>query len=446
MAVTDAFRTQPYNGVTNSMMGRRRAFSPPSLPANYGFNELAGYEESRRREQGDQFKNQIGQLRTGIQGQYDSALKNYQDTGARRRAELSSSLMDNATKTFQGQNPFILEDLNSRGLSSSPTTVASAQAEKLREIEMANQSRLLDFDQEQRQFEDTLGAQRLQSLNELDAAGTSAGIQSEQDALDAGLDLRRGELERQVGESQASREEAMARDLAKQQRKQGITESLIGLGGNLGSSYLTRGGGGGGGGLGGLFGGGARTASSSVIGGGPFPVRPAGPGMLGAGVGLLGGGYAGQTLGKGLYKKDMGNKSVSRGVKAGSAIGAGAGTLFGGPIGGIVGGAVGGAAGGAIGKLTGGKKTADGRAIADLSISVQSTQRELADLKAAVSRGEISQEEYMAEAQPIVEQTAQAVGAMAARGKKYADPINQVWQDFLNAGLARADGGRWVAA
>lgn len=266
-------------GIPQAMMGQNPAF----LPANYGFNDLAQYEEQRRAALGPQFQQQIGQLRTGIGSAYDSALNQYRDTSSQRRAALSSSLSDTAQKQFDIQNPRILEDLNSRGLFSSPTAVANAQAQVQKELAVANANRLNEFDTQTRGFEDNLGTQRLADLNELEKVGTSAGMQMQQDALDAALDLRRGQLESSLQTAQANREEALARDLAKQSGRQGITQSLIGAGGGILGGML---GGGGGGfrGFGGLFGGGGGGMTGAATG----QVVP-GIGAVGTGVPAAGG-------------------------------------------------------------------------------------------------------------------------------------------------------------
>lgn len=253
----------------------------PSLPDNYGFNDLAKYEEARRKQLGQDFQGQIGKLRTGVEGMYDSTLKNYQNTTAQRRAALSTTLSDTARKNFQLQNPFILEDLNSRGLFNSQTAVAQAQTQALKELELTNQDKLNTFDTSARGYEDQLSQQRLRDLAELDGAGTSANIQSQQDALDAALDLRRGQLESSLQSSQSDREEALARDLAKQQSRNSLNGSLIGAGGSIFGGLL-----GSGGGLGGLLGGsgagagGAGGAAGGIGLGGGLAIGGAGLGAM----------------------------------------------------------------------------------------------------------------------------------------------------------------------
>jgi hypothetical protein len=182
------------------MTGTQPAFSfqppaPPALPPNYGFQDLAKFEEGKR--------NAFGQ--------------NAQADILSQRDKLSTTLNDYGKKFFAAQNPAILEDLNARGLLTSPTEVTRSQTDALKDIEISNQNYLRD----------------------LDTSALSARLQAEQDALDSSSDLQRGDLEARIAEANASREETMARDLAKQQGRNSLYSSLIGAGGSLGSSLLT---------------------------------------------------------------------------------------------------------------------------------------------------------------------------------------------------------------
>lgn len=342
-------------GLVHAMTGKQPAFSTPpqvqqtlqalgapqdqqmmqtpqfSLPENYGFGDLASYEEARRGAAGQSFQNQIGSLQTGIQGQYDQALKDYQTSTAQKRTALSSSLSDTAQKNFQLQNPKILEDLNSRGLFNSGTAVANAQAQALKELEVQNQGELNKFDNTSRTYEDQLANQRLSDLNNLKSMGVSSNLQAQQDALDSGLDLRRGGLEAQRQDSNASREEQMARDLADQQRKAGITNSLIGVGGSLLGGALSSGGG-----IGGLFGslggGGALggAATGQVVPGlGAVGTGASGAGALGA-IGT-GGAIAAAGLGSMAIDKKVGpivNNLVANKLGLGNSAGSAARYLY----------------------------------------------------------------------------------------------------------------------
>jgi len=231
-------------------------FDYSQLPENYTFSDLAGYEEYKRRLQGQKYRDQIARLKQQIQSEYDKSLESYRGTTAQRRSSLATSLSENARKTFALNNPYILEDLNARGVFTSPTAVAQAQAQALKELELDNQLSLQDFDASSRSYEDALASQRLRDINELDSAATSAEGQADQDALDAALDLRRGQLQANLNSENASREESLARDLAKKQRDAELTRSFLGVGGNLGSIYLGSK----------LFGGGTNTVTPSTAG------------------------------------------------------------------------------------------------------------------------------------------------------------------------------------
>lgn len=210
------------NGIAYAMNGSNPAFS---LPPGYGFDDLSQYEEERRKAFANDLRTQL----------------------AERRKKLSEALTNQGKQLFDVANPGILEDLNSRGLLTSPTAVSQQQTQALKEIELANQG----------------------ELNQFDNSATAAGLSADQDALDSALDLRRGSLEQRIQDSQSAREEALARDLAKQQGRNSLYGSLIGVGGQLGSAYLGAKvlggsglfGGGGGGGVGGAVGG------SGVLGG-----------------------------------------------------------------------------------------------------------------------------------------------------------------------------------
>lgn len=143
-----------------------------------------------------------------------------------------------------------------------------------------------------------------------------------------------GETEkaRQFEAQQAGINRQFQQSLADQESRSSMINAGISGGAGLLGNVIGRGGG-----VGGLFGGGTTAAGgigSAGVGGGGMGLAGMG-GLLGTGIGLVGGGYAGQSLAK-LTGKN------TREAKAGSAIGAGVGTLFGGPLGGIVGGAAGG--------------------------------------------------------------------------------------------------------
>jgi hypothetical protein len=216
-----------------STMGTNPAFGQPSngLPQNFGFNDLAGYE----------------------QGQYKDYAANLRNTLASRRADLSKSLTDQGKALFDAANPGILEDLNSRGVLSSPTAVATAQGNALRDIGMDNQKYLNDFDTQ----------------------ATGLGLQADQEALDSNLNLRQSELQQRLADSNSEADRALAENLARKQGRNSLTGALIGLGGSLGGGVLA-------GGARGLFGGGGVTGGTgSIVGGAGHAASSLFPGGLG---------------------------------------------------------------------------------------------------------------------------------------------------------------------
>lgn len=210
----------------------------PGLKPDYGFDELAAYEQAQREEQGKAFSQKLNELRGGVESQYGTALQDFQTTGARRRAELARSLSDTAQKNFQLQNPYILEDLNARGVFTSPTAVNQAQAQALKQLEIGNQGQLLGYDEQQRQLEDVFKNQRLNTLTGFDTAATSQRLQSSQDALDAALDLRRGKLQNTLEAKSAYEQAQVARDLASRKSRNDLLGSVIQLGGTIGGALL----------------------------------------------------------------------------------------------------------------------------------------------------------------------------------------------------------------
>lgn len=341
--MADGYLTaQPYGGIARASMGQGRF----GLPQNFGFNDLAEYEEYIRRLNSSETKKKL----------------------ADRRAQLSSALTKQGQDLFALQNPKILEDLNSRGLFTSGSAVNQAQADALKEIALSNDK----------------------YLNEYDTAATGLEVASDQDITNSVLDLRRSELENKLAQDQANQEQSFAESLARQQRKQGITESLIGLGGQLGSAALLGGGFGGGGAgggkglLSGLFGGGGTgpTASSSLINNGaPFGVKGAGlfgsggsllntAGTSSFGAGSIGGGLLGYQAGRSVFRP---TQAGDRGAQnAGAAIGGIGGSFFG-PAGSAVGSFLGSAVGKAQNRIQKGVEKSLGGTAGSIAKYVQPT-------------------------------------------------------------------------
>lgn len=252
------------------------------------------------------------------------------------RQKLADSLMATGQKTYERNLPSIIEDLNSRGLFTSPTAVGDAYAKELARISENTQNRLSDFD-----------LAKFNTLNDIQAAGLNADISGQQDALNSALELRRMGLQRQYDEADLASQNALAESLAKKQSRNNLIASLIGAGTNI----LTSGGlfGGGGAGIGG--------AGTGALGG------LGGLGGVGSGMGSpavsLGGILAGVGGGAYLGQKTFGGGSRlgSHGTKAGALVGSSIGTALGGPLGGALGGTLGAGVGKATSRaLTGAKK------------------------------------------------------------------------------------------
>lgn len=81
-----------------------------------------------------------------IEAKYNQLAQGYQAEANPLRAKLAASLANYAKGTFEQENPYILEDLNARGLSTSPTAVAQAQSQELGRLSLANNQELNNFD------------------------------------------------------------------------------------------------------------------------------------------------------------------------------------------------------------------------------------------------------------------------------------------------------------
>lgn len=147
-----------------------------------------------------------------IRQRYNQMADEYSSGATSLRAKLAQNLAQTGQETFQQANPFILEDLNARGLSTSPTAVGAEQARALAELTTQNNRALSDFDT------DVFG--NVQSLRQ---TGSAQGVQRTFDLADA------------------SREEAMAKYLAKKQSRTALISALIGAAGTSGGAALGRG-------------------------------------------------------------------------------------------------------------------------------------------------------------------------------------------------------------
>jgi hypothetical protein len=265
----------------------------------------------------------------------------YAKQAAAYRKALQDRLLAQGQEQFKQANPFILEDLNSRGFATSPSETANTQARYLADIALKN--------------DQTLGAFDTNAFNEESNLRQQAAMTP--------LELERMGIERDYALADQARGEALARELAHQQSRDSMTSGLLGLGGNLlQGAMLSKaiGGGGAGGGsmFSGLFGGGSsggagmsldQLAGNEALGSG----GGAGAGVLpwagGIGVGAVGGAYAGQKTGNAIFKSKKAEKRARTGATIGAGIGTAAGSILG-----PGGAAIGGLAGGQLGQLYGG--------------------------------------------------------------------------------------------
>jgi len=193
------------------------ALKQPGMPSLGGGNDvgalngLALQEEQRRQKLAAEQRQQIEEFGT----QYSTDAASY-------RQRLADSLAQTGQDTFERANPYILEDLNTRGFASSPTEVARAQATALGDITRENQGILTDFD-----------TNTFNSLADIKAGGLNQFLGGNQDALDAALELRRAGITRSFDNADRSRDEAMSKYLAKRQSRDQLIGGLFNLGGSI---------------------------------------------------------------------------------------------------------------------------------------------------------------------------------------------------------------------
>ena len=281
----------------------------------------------------------------------------YAKQAAAYRKALQQRLLEQGQEQFSQANPFILEDLNSRGFATSPTETANTQSRYLADIALRNNQTLSAFD--------------------TDAFNQESNLR--QQAAMTPLELERMGIERDYALSDQARQEALSRELADQQSKDAMTSGLLGLGGNALQGYMLSKAVGGGAGLGGLFGVGAgSTGGSSALaggamgggsgltgaagltpgstllggsGGGSSMMASALPWAGGVAAGFGGGSYAGQKTGNAIFKSKKAEKRARTGATIGAGIGTAAGSILG-PGGAAIGGLVGGQMGQLYGGLT----------------------------------------------------------------------------------------------
>lgn len=230
----------------------------------------------------------------------------YAKQAAAYRKALQQRLVDQGQEQFKQANPFILEDLNSRGFATSPSETANAQSRYLSDIALKNNQTLGEFD--------------TQAFNE------EQGLR--QQAAMTPLELERMGIERDYALADQARQEALAKELAKRQSRDSLTSGLLGMGGNILGGTLggILGGGGGGGAAGGGAAGGAGALSG--VGGSILPA-------VGATAGIAASSYLSQKLGNAIFKSKKAEKRARTGATIGSLLGGLGGGITGQTIGGL---------------------------------------------------------------------------------------------------------------
>lgn len=179
--------------------------------------------------QGQSEKRKIEELATQQQGKINEFADEFSGSAKTFREQLAQSLAKNNQEAFELQNPYILEDLNSRGLFRSPTAVAGAQTEALKELEIGRQNSLLQFDT------NAFGQEQ-----DLRGGGLSHLIGGQMEGLNTALDARRTGLEMAYNQSMSAQESALAKSLARRKQRGDLTNSLIGAGGSIIGGMLSQ--------------------------------------------------------------------------------------------------------------------------------------------------------------------------------------------------------------
>lgn len=168
-----------------------------------------------------------------LQGGYETELGKYgQDLASSRQ------------KTFEQANPYILEDLNRRGLLTSETAVTGAQADALKALQAQDEAKLggarLDLFSDLQDYRER-GSDVLNQFDtgtfeagqDIRGSGLSALLGGNQEALDSALELRRGGLERKYLTADQASEQAFANSLARKKRRSDIASAAISAAGGL---------------------------------------------------------------------------------------------------------------------------------------------------------------------------------------------------------------------
>lgn len=201
----------------------KNLFSTPKAPGAMD----AGPDQAALDAYGSDAQNRLQQLADQQRGQINEFGNQFQSNASDYRNKLAASLAQTGQQTFQQANPYILEDLHSRGLASSPTTVAQEQSRALQDIALKNQGILSDFD-----------TSAFNQLNDIKGAGLNTFLGGNQDALDQALETRRAGLQRSFDVADQNRQQSYANYLAKRQSRDQLIQSLIGGGFNIASAGM----------------------------------------------------------------------------------------------------------------------------------------------------------------------------------------------------------------
>lgn len=144
-----------------------------------------------------------------IRGEYEGLANRYSSEAAPLRQRLADSLSSSGSALFKKVNPYLLEDLNARGLFTSESAVGKEQADALAEIAADDRSTLNDFDTDV-----------FNQVQNIRATGLGTSLQ------------------RVFDEKDAARQESMMRYLARRSSRDNLISSLLGLGGRLGSGAI----------------------------------------------------------------------------------------------------------------------------------------------------------------------------------------------------------------
>jgi hypothetical protein len=202
-------------GSIGSAFNKKRKL-PKSPDYSGELSQMAQQEEQKRSELGQQQQAQINKF---AQEQEKSA--------ADYRKQLAANLATTAQQTFQQQNPYILQDLNARGLFTSQTARDEAQNRALQELATRQSDILSNYDIEQ-----------ARNINELRGTGLSALLGGQQAGLDTAFELKKAAIQSQMDAANVDRQNAFAQAMASEANRNNLISSVLGLGGMLGANYL----------------------------------------------------------------------------------------------------------------------------------------------------------------------------------------------------------------